>query len=130
MLNLVGIVQQPFGATRFDNYTLIDQFFQRIELQPFSVNFEDLWMPSLLFHGEPHVGDVYRVGYKLFLAAFQFRDGRHTHEAFENLCKELQRDMVPSKEETQDFRGWIAEQISAVRNRSPKNPELRLLEKT
>jgi hypothetical protein len=130
MLNLVGIVQQPFGATRFGNYTLIDQFFQRIEQQILSINFEDLWMPSFLFHGEPRVGDVYRVGYKLFVAAFQFRDGRHTQEAFDNLCKELQREMVPSKEETQAFRGWIAEQISAARNRPPKNPGFRLLEKT
>lgn len=130
MLNLVGIVQQPFGATRFDNYTLIDQFYQRIEQQLLSVNFEDLWMPSFLFQGEPHVGDVYRMGYKLFVAAFQFRDGRQTQEDFENLCKELQREMVPSKEETRAFRGWIAEQISAVRNRPPKNFDLRLPEKT
>lgn len=31
MLNLVGIVQQPFGATRFNSYDLIDQLFLRLE---------------------------------------------------------------------------------------------------
>jgi hypothetical protein len=53
MLNFVGNVQQPFGPTRFDNYSLIDQLFQRIEPHLLSVNFEDLWMPIFLFHGEP-----------------------------------------------------------------------------
>lgn len=130
MLNLVGIVQQPFGAARFDNYNVIDQFFRGIEQQMLSINFEDVWLPSFLFHGEPRVGDIYRVGVKLFVAAFQFRAGRYTQETFEDLCKELQREIVPSNEETLAFRGWTAEQISTAQNGPPKNPEFRLQTKS
>ena len=126
MLNLVGIVQQPFGATRFNSYDLIDQLFLRLEQQLVSVAFEDLWLPTFLFRGEPEVGDVYRMGTNLFAAAFQFRDGRQTREAFEAICKDLHGEMVPSPEEAQAFRGWIGEQVSTARNRPAKNPELRL----
>src|SRR5690348_553657 len=49
MLSLVGIVQQPFGAPRFNTYNLIDGFFQFIEDQSFlTVNFEDVWLPDFL----------------------------------------------------------------------------------
>src|SRR6266550_8093171 len=72
MLNLVGIVQQPFGAPRFNNYGLIDGFFQVIEDQAvLTINFEDLWLPEFLFLPELAVGDVYRVGIRLFTIAYQ-----------------------------------------------------------
>src|SRR5437763_675775 len=81
MLNLVGIVQQPFGATRFNNYSLIDGFFQVIEDQAdLTINFEDLWLPEFLFLPKVAVGDVYRVGIRLFTVAYQYRDGRHSRD--------------------------------------------------
>lgn len=127
MLNLVGIVQQPFGAARFNSYSLIDQFFERIEEQAsLSVNFEDIWLPSFLFQARVSIGDVYRVRSKLFILAYQYRDGRYTQQDFEEHCKELQPEIVISEDETRAFRGWTAEQFSIVQNRPPKNSNLQL----
>src|SRR2546430_1813280 len=98
MLNLVGIVQQPFGATRFNNYSLIDGFFQVIEDQAdLTINFEDLWLPEFLFLPKVAVGDVYRVGIRLFTVAYQYRDGRHSRDTFESFCKELHREIAISE---------------------------------
>lgn len=127
MLNLVGIVQQPFGAPRFSTYGLIDGLFQLIEDQAsLTINFEDIWLPDFLMHPKPGVGDVYRVGNKLFVVAFQYRDGRHSRDTFESLSKELHREIVISEEETRAFKGWTAEQFSTAQNRPAKNPNLRL----
>ena len=127
MLNLVGIVQQPLGAPRFSNYGLVDGFFSLLEDQAsLSVNFEDIWMPEFLFHGQVTVGDVYRVGERLFAIAYQYRDGRYSQEAFEGLSKELLRDIAFSEDETKAFKAWAGEQISTARNRAAKDPHLQL----
>ena len=127
MLNLVGIVQQPFGAPRFNTNGLIDGLFELIENQAtLTINFEDIWLPDLLFQPQPSVGDVYRVGNNLFSVAYQYRDGRHSRDTFENLCKELHRDIVLSEDETRAFKGWTAEQFSTAQNRPPKDPNIQL----
>ena len=127
MLNLVGIVQQPFGAPRFNTYGLIDGLFEGIETRAnLTINFEDIWLPDFLFQPQLSVGDVYRVGNKLFAVAYQYRDGRHSRDTFENLCKELHREIVLSEDETRAFQGWTAEQFSTAQNRPPKDPKLQL----
>lgn len=90
LLELVGIVQQPFGAPRFNTYNLVDQLFQQVEKQAFLlINFADLWLPGFLFSGPAKVGDVYRVPNELFNEAFRFRDGQSNQRQFEVRCKEL-----------------------------------------
>lgn len=127
MLHLVGIVQQPLGAARFNSYGLIDGLFTLVEEQAsLSLNFEDIWLPDVLFHRQVTVGDVYRVGERLFTAAYQYRDGRYSQEMFEGLTKELLRDIVFSEDETQAFKSWSAEQLSIARNQAPKNRDLQL----
>jgi len=127
MLGLTGIVRQPFGADRFNDYGLIDGFFQEIEARTeLSLNFEDIWMPAFLFGGSPQVGDVYRVGLKLFVLAFQYRDTRFSQEEFEAHCNELRREISFSADETAAFKGWTAEQIAMAQSREPKDPKLQL----
>lgn len=127
MLNLVGIVQQPSGAPRFNTYGLIDGLFRMLEDDAsLLINFEDIWLPDFLFHDKVSVGDVYRVSNQLFTVAYQYRDGRHSQETFEDLCREFHGEIVFSEDETRAFKGWSAEQLSIARNQPPKNPELQL----
>jgi hypothetical protein len=126
MLALAGIVQQPFGAAHFDNYPLIEDFFQRVEGLGGLANFEDLWLPEFLFVTAPKVGDVYRVELALFRAAFEFRDSRISSEDFDVRSKELHNQISFSEAETRAFRGWAGEHIAMAENGEPKNPELRL----
>lgn len=126
LLELVGVVQQPIGAQRFDTYNLVDQLFQQIEKQAsLLINFADIWLPGFLFSSPAQVGDVYRVTIDLFSEAFRFRDGRSNQQQFELLCKELPPPQF-SMEETRAFGSWVAEQISGAQNSAPKNPELQL----
>ena len=126
LLELVGIVQQPFGAPRFSNYNLVDQLFQQVEKQAFLlINFADLWLPRFLFSASVQVGDVYHVTNEVFNEAFRFRDGQSNQRQFELQCKELP-PVVFSPEETRAFGSWVAEQISGAQNSAPKNPELQL----
>jgi hypothetical protein len=126
LLELVGIVQQPFGVPRFNTYNLVDQLFQQVEKQAFLlINFADIWLPSFLFSGAARVGDVYRVTNELFNEAFRFRDGQSNQQQFELRCKELP-PVTFSTEETRAFGSWVAEQISGAQHSAPKNPELQL----
>jgi hypothetical protein len=127
MLGLAGIIQQPFGAERFSNYGLIDGLFRRIEEDAgLSLNFEDIWLPNFLFPSQPHVGDVYRAGLTLFVLAFQYRDVQLAQQEFEARCKDLWNEIAFSKDETNAFRDWTAEQVSMAQNREPKDPKLQL----
>jgi hypothetical protein len=125
MLGLTGVVLQPFGAERFTNNGLIRRLFESVE-QEGLVNFEDIWLPDFLFSALPHVGDVYRVGIKLFSLAFAYRDSRISQEEFEAPCKELQDEISFSEDETMAFRSWTVEEISRAESGEPKNPELQL----
>ena len=127
MLGLTGIIQQPFGAPRFNTYELIDGLFERIEEEAgLSINFEDIWLPEFLFSPSPHVGDVYRAGLKLFVLAFRCRDAQVSRQEFEARCKDLGNEMTFSEEETRAFQGWAAEQISMAQNQGAKDLRLRL----
>ena len=126
MLGLAGIVQQPFGAAYFDNYLLIEDFFQGVEEMGGLVNFEDLWLPEFLFLTTPKVGDVYRVELALFRAAFEFRDSRISSEDFEVRGKELHNQISFSEAETRVFGGWAGEHIAMAERGEPKNPRLQL----
>lgn len=127
MLNLVGIVHQPFGAVRFNTTGLIEGLFKLVEDNAgFTVNFEDIWLPDFLFKERVIVGDVYRVGNRLFTVAYQYRDGRHSQERFETLCRELHGEIIFSEDETLAFKAWTAEQFSMAQNQLPKNRELQL----
>jgi len=131
MLGLTGIIQQPFGAPRFNTYGLIDGLFERIEEEAgLSVNFEDIWLPEFLFSPLPHVGDVYRAGLKLFVLAFRWRDAQVSRLEFEARSKDLGNEMTFSEEETRAFQGWTAEQISMAQNQGPKDLRLQLKSKS
>src|SRR4051812_10109499 len=126
MLGLAGIVQQPFGAAHFDNYPLIEDFFQRVEDMGGLANFEDLWLPEFLFLTTPTVGDVYRVELALFRAAFEFRDSRISSEDFEVRGKKLHNQISFSAAETRAFKGWSDEHIAMAERGKPKNLQLQL----
>jgi len=50
MLGLVGIIQVPFGAPRFDQYQHLSQLFQGLEDQMgMTINFADIWLPDFMF---------------------------------------------------------------------------------
>lgn len=118
MLGLSGVVLQPFAAPQFNNPGVIEHFFAELEQQPsLSINFEDIWLPGVLFHTPPHVGAVYRVRRDLFQLAHQFRDRQVNQQDFETRCIELRRQILFSKEETKAFEVWSAEQILGAERR-------------
>jgi len=127
MIGLAGIVHQPLGAPRFSTPEVIERFFAQVEQGPsLSINFEDIWLPSTLFHTPIHVGNVYRVGHDLFRLAYRFRDGQVNQHDFETYCIEFQRQILVSEDETRAFGKWSAEQILSAQNLAPKNDNLRL----
>lgn len=127
MLGLAGIILQPFDSARFSNYGLIEGLFEHVEKDPgSSLNFEDIWLPNFLFSHPPHVGEVYRTGFTLFVLAFQYRDLQLSQHGFEARCEDLANEIVFSEEETSAFRSWTAEQVSMAQNSEPKDPTLQL----
>ena len=52
LLNLAGIVTQPFGAPEFTRFDLIEQLFATIEsTEGSTIQVSDVWFPSFLFRG-------------------------------------------------------------------------------
>jgi len=127
MLELVGVIQQPFGAPRFNTSALIDRLFEQLEGKAgLLVNFDDIWLPSFLFQRETHTGDAYRIGIELFQGAYLFREGRLSEGDFEIYCKRFGETLVFSEDETKAFTEWSEVQVSTAQNQEPKNRNLRL----
>lgn len=130
MLGLVGIITRPIGAEMFYNTNLIEDLFSKIEDEAgLLIEVDDIWLPMLLFHSvktKPELGDVYRISSDMFAWALAFREGRIDHETFLIQCKQLERPLVFSEEETIIFKEWRELQIQNAIEQYPKNDNLKL----
>lgn len=130
MLGLVGIIQQPFGAARFETPRQIEDLFTRIEDEAgLLVEIEDIWFPNFLFKAHdsnPPPGTVYRAKNGLFSAAFLFREGRADSEHFLAHCRELDGAIAFSEKETKCFAAWHDQQVLGARRQYPKNAAFKL----
>jgi hypothetical protein len=130
MLELVGIIQQPFGAKRFDALDRIEDLFRRIEEEAdLLIDINDIWLPNFLFTDKryrPVPGNVYRIKNELFAAAFLFREGRQDEATFLDQCRESRQGIILSEEETSVFRAWREQQIRSAKEQYPKEERLEL----
>jgi hypothetical protein len=129
MLELVGIIHAPFGASKFTHPSYLNNLFLQIEENAgLLIHFDDIWLPDFLFSHvqKPSIGAVYRLRYELFAAAYRFRDGRQTEEAFLKQVEEHIKGITFSTDETRVFTAWSDEQISTAQKRLAKDPKLKL----
>jgi hypothetical protein len=126
MLGLTGIVQASFDGKRFDDPRLIDEFIDTVERVNGLVSFEDIWLPGELFNREIAVGNVYRVGLRLFGSAFQYRDARSTVERFTEESRAFHSEIESSEAETEAFARWSDGTIERAERAEPKNTRLHL----
>jgi hypothetical protein len=128
MLGLIGIIQVPFGAARFEQYQHLTQLFQVLEDQMgMTINFADIWLPDFMFRSKRvRVGDVYRLDLEMFKNAFLFRDARMPQSMFLGQAERLGESLHFSESETRVFAAWSQENMAALLQQPDKNPELRL----
>lgn len=130
MLELVGIIQRPFGAPRFHSAGLFEDLFRRIEEDAgLLVDINDIWLPDFLFTSRKfpqESGFVYRLETQLFLNAFLFREGRLSTESFTAICSDLHGGIALSEEETAAFKSWHQRQLDNAKKQYPKNSNLAL----
>ena len=128
MLGLVGIIQAPFGAPRFEQYQRLTQLFQVLEDEMgMTINFADIWLPDFMFRSRrARVGDVYRLELEMFKNAFLFREARMPRNVFLGQAEKLEEGLHFSELETRVFLAWSQENLSALLQQPDKNPELRL----
>jgi hypothetical protein len=127
LLGLSGIIYAPFGAPSFESVQLLSDLFDQFEDKAgLLINFDDLWLPPFLFSREIHVGDVYRLGYDLFLWAYSFRNGRQSLERFLGTAERMRELVFFSEIETKVFVEWSEQQAALAKKLSPKDPGLQL----
>lgn len=126
MLGLTGIVQTSLDGEHFHEPYLIEALIDIVEAKGALVSFEDIWLPKEVFHREPEVGEVYRVGVTLFREAFRFRDARISEERFRGLAQEFRNQIEFSSRETSAFRDWSAGTIERIAHEGPKDRRLQL----
>jgi hypothetical protein len=128
LLNLAGIVTQPFGAPEFTRFDLIEQLFATIEsTEGSTIQVSDVWFPPFLFRGRPiEAGDVYRAGLGLFTDAFRYRNGAIEQRAFLRAAEELGETFRYSPEETTAFRSWHEATLERGAAQFPKDASLAL----
>jgi len=128
MLGLVGIIQVPLGALRFEQFQHLTELFETLEEKMgMTINFADIWLPDFMFRSRRvRVGDVYRLELEMFKNAFLFRDGRMPRNMFLGQAERIGESLQFSEVETRVFTGWSQENMSALAHQPDKNPELRL----
>lgn len=128
MLALIGIIQVPFGAARFEQYQHLSQLFQILEDEMgMTINFADIWLPDFMFRSRrARVGDVYRLELEMFKNALLFRDARMPRNVFLGQAERFGGSLHFSELETRAFLAWSQENMSAALHQPDKKPELRL----
>jgi len=126
LLNLAGIITQPFGAQEFTRFDLVEQLFETIEATDGStIQASDVWFPSFLFRGRSITpGDVYRAGLDLFTTAFRYRNGAIQQGDFLGAAERLGETFRYSAEETTAFRSWHAAMLEGAGAQFPKDGSL------
>lgn len=106
---------------------LITATFNKIEAdEALYVDTNELWLPNSIL-GRPERGQVYRVADRLFLDAFQYREGLISQEEFLARCRRATEELVFFSDlETRAFREWGAAQIESARTSYPKNKTMAL----
>jgi len=125
MFGLSGIVFKPFGKDPiFPSPDSIDSLFNTIEENPsLFIDTNDIWLPNEIFPLSPKRGEVYRVDYDLFKAAYLFREDKISENKFLKICRELKGRVHYSPEESESFIGWAKRQIAEAKDRYPKKME-------
>jgi len=125
MFGLFGIVFKPFEKSPiFLSPDSIDSLFNTIEENPsLFIDTNDIWLPNKIFPSSPKRGEVYRVDYDLFKAAYLFREYKMSEDKFLEICRELGKGVRYSPEETESFRGWAERQIEKAKRLYPKKVE-------
>jgi hypothetical protein len=126
LLQLAGVVTQPFGEDRFSRVPLIEQLYAVTEAgDGLSLQVSDVWLPRFLFQsGDPVSGAVYRAGAALFRAAFLYREGFMDRTTFVRAAEG--QALEYSASETVAFQQWHTIVMNAAGEQSPKNADLRL----
>jgi len=116
----------------FDSPQLIEETFERIEQsEQFLVESNDLWVPTSRLSAagapdSPARGQVFRLGWELFMRAYQHRHGTIAQDRFVELCQALESQLRPSRVEAEAFADWSQRQIDTAREQYPKAPGLAL----
>jgi hypothetical protein len=130
MVELSGIILQPFSAERFDSPSRVEELFARLEDQfGFLVSIDDIWLPTFMLRREVLPGDVFRIQVEAFRTVFAMRQGRlpaESWDAFAKMLHDTPEGIEFSELETLAFRDWSNRQLINAREGYPKNRELQL----
>lgn len=132
---LSGIIWRPsLDELLFRTSEQIESLFDLIEQdQRLYVGTADVWIPNAVLehvsrgeHAEPERGLTFRVGYRFFIAAMNFRLDRLAQGEFEHLAGELRDTATFDLEENAAFSRWRQDQVELARRAYPKNGDLAL----
>jgi hypothetical protein len=128
LIGLSGVIFAPsLEKNRFDSQEEIEKTFTTVEDHPsLFTDINDVWLPNFVLSGPCDRGAMYRIGFKLFLLALQFRENRISGEDFHRFCREYKRMVEFSSKESNAFMKWAEWQLKEAEREYPKKPELAL----
>lgn len=131
MVALSGIIYQPIGGGLFDGPEKFEELFKVVEENPeVYVDTNDVWLPNFVLDQKNlRSGNVYRVGLKLFKAAYGFRNQEFSKKDFVTSLERFSGEIHYSPEETEALGLWEEEQIKEARAHYREHPELSLRER-
>jgi len=136
MMGLSGVILSPLGDDQlFDTADKYDHLFQMIEKKnELYVEMNDIWIPNELFYSAnktPERGDVFRVGYDLFKAAYILRDEANSDKDFLQVMEKLDIPLVLdfSENETDGLKLWNEKQIKINQEHYHENSKTNLPKK-
>lgn len=137
LIGLSGIITSPIGNEQlFDTVDKLDHLFSTIENDGnLHIETNEIWLPTRFFlrsecNNTPKRGEVYRVNFDLFIAAYKFSE---TLEWQDDAL--AQKDLFDSHllhhspKETSSFANWVQRQIEINRDRYHQSPETKLPKK-
>ncbi|MBW8041340.1 MAG: hypothetical protein FVQ85_15250 [Planctomycetes bacterium] len=134
LVALSGIILEPIDGGLFRTPDKLEQLFENIEKdsdEGIYVDTNDLWIPNFIFDRKNlKPGSVYRVAFKLFKAAYDFRNQILSQQEYVGQCKKYGWKARYSASETKALGLWQKKHIDETKERHEKHPELTLRRQT
>jgi hypothetical protein len=127
LLEFSGAIYKPTDAEYFEKPEQIDELFKTVEShESLYIDSDNIWVPNKLFDKKPERGDIFRIGFDLFIKMYSLSRNDAIVDTEDSRFSDKQGSIKFSEIETEAFGKWADGIKKRFIESYPKNEKLKL----
>jgi len=127
LLEFSGAIYKPIDTEEFETPEQIDKLFETVEShKSLYIDSDNIWVPNKLFDKKPERGDIFRVGFDLFVRMYSLSRSDTIFDSKDSRFGKMKGLIKFSKIETKAFAEWADRIKTNFIESYPKNEKLKL----